>query len=123
MKKLWIDDERKPPEGWLWSKDYDDAVYILSLKWVFEWVSFDHDLGEGKDGYDVVKWIAEENIWPSIRNIAVHTHNPVGAKNICGVVNRYGPYSTECIWTPYGTYRHWAMLGEYEQLQALSDGR
>ena len=54
-----------------------------------EVISLDHDLGEEKTGYDVVKFMAEENIWPSV--VKVHSMNPVGRDNMLSVINRYKP--------------------------------
>ena len=51
-------------------------------------ISFDHDLGYGISGYDVAKWIVENQI--QITGFAVHSMNPVGAKNITDLLTHYG---------------------------------
>lgn len=112
--KLWVDDTRIPPEGWIWAKNYDQAVDM----WLPEIVdaSLDHDLGFeitddmmvdwhqtnipmqigyndlSKTGYDLVLWIVDNDAWPS-NSLAIHSMNPVGAANMAGVVERYGPYT------------------------------
>jgi hypothetical protein len=86
---LWLDDVRVPPDCgngalWLWVKNYDEAIIALSL-FDFDVISLDHDLGEGKTGYDVACWIEEKAIgedWPVTRNIKCHSANPVGRKRI-----------------------------------------
>ena len=53
-----------------------------------------------RTGYDVLLWMAEHNIWPT-EACYVHSHNSVGAERMVGVINRYGPYSEKCRWTPF----------------------
>ena len=51
-------------------------------------VDFDHDLGEGKNGYDAAKWIVE-NKYPLI-GYHLHTMNPVERNNIRQLLTHYG---------------------------------
>lgn len=114
--KIWVDDERPAPEGWQHVTNYNDAIAGFSALSVHpNIVSLDHDLGHtSRTGYSIALWMAENEWWP--HQIVVHTYNPVGAKNICAVVNRYGPYDTECVWTPYGSERFWLAIGEQPSL-------
>ncbi|MDK2565054.1 hypothetical protein QOZ84_16090 [Romboutsia sedimentorum] len=63
------------------SKNYDDAVKLLQNNKVGI-LSLDHDLGEDengdllKTGYDLVKYICENNC--DIETIYIHTDNAVG---------------------------------------------
>lgn len=109
---LWLDDIRRPPsEGiWWWAKTADEAIWFLE-NFRVEWVSLDHDLAYAhyhanptsdfaeKTGYSVAYWMAEHDIWPS-KGVTVHSANPVGAKRMMGLVDRYGPYHTPCRWEP-----------------------
>lgn len=77
--------------NWEVVKDYDEFV-----KWMEEYtkgmdktkpiflddlmISFDHDLGYGKDGYDAVKWLSENNF--VVKEYYVHSANPTGKANI-----------------------------------------
>lgn len=111
--KLWLDDERLPPDDtWVWAKTAPDAIEHLKSGVVVE-VSLDHDLAaehydpamyEGVEaydalregfsaltGYDVVKWMAENTVWPSV--IRVHTMNPAGGLAMRQVINRWAPDS------------------------------
>ncbi len=90
--KLWVDDVRTPPEGWAWAKTIEEAAPLLENGGVVE-ASLDHDLGEGdgREGYDLLLWMAERGVWPS-EGLAVHSSNPPGAERMCGVIERYGPY-------------------------------
>lgn len=56
MTKLWLDDERPCPEGWVAVKTAHEAIKILETGVVVE-LSLDHDLGDPEivgTGYDVL---------------------------------------------------------------------
>lgn len=59
------------------------AKQLLTLD-CWECVCFDHDLGEGYSGYDVMKWMFENNIRP--KNIQIVTSNPVGRENMNAIL-------------------------------------
>ena len=92
--KLWVDDERPAPEGWVWAKTVSEARWALMCGragWhqkVSE-VSLDHDLGGDSTTREVVLWMCENDYWPEI--IRVHTANPVGRDWLVGMINKYGP--------------------------------
>lgn len=92
MTRLWLDDLRPAPEGWRWVKTIEEARVLLKTGEVIE-ASLDHDLGEGDtlEGYDLLLWMVETDIWPP-GGIAVHSANPPGAERMCAVIERYGPY-------------------------------
>ena len=46
----------------------------------WECVCFDHDLGDGETGYDVLCWALENNLLPS--KVQLVTSNPVGRENM-----------------------------------------
>lgn len=92
MNILYVDDLRMPKH---WenknykiyvARTYKDAISFLDTK-KFDIIDLDHDLGEEKSGYDVIKYVIENNI--QIKNVAVHTMNPVGRQNILQLVSRY----------------------------------
>ncbi len=58
--KVYLDDERATPDGWVRVFWPDEAVTLLSTGDVVE-LSLDHDLGDDErgTGYDVVLWIEE----------------------------------------------------------------
>ena len=51
-------------------------------------VSFDHDLGEEKTGYDIAKYIVENQI--PLVGFRIHSANPVGQFNIRQLLTHYG---------------------------------
>lgn len=58
--KVFLDDERGTPPGWVRAYWPDEVVSLLETGLVEE-VSLDHDLGDDKrgTGYDVILWIEE----------------------------------------------------------------
>jgi hypothetical protein len=122
--KVWLDDERPMPDNYnIHVKTADEAIALLKTGKV-ESMSLDHDLGEGKTGYDVAKWIEENAVAGKLSKIKlkVHTQNPVGRKNICAALQTAGKLwmehfrSVEEV-TPNGTiYRVFLdgyMIGEF----------
>lgn len=78
MIKVYLDDERETPEGWVRCYWPCEVIELLKQGNVSE-VSLDHDLGNDDrgTGYDVLLWI-EENVFcndfnPPIMN--VHSAN------------------------------------------------
>lgn len=92
---LWLDDMRPAPEGWVWVKNYEDAVDVLASGIDVDIFQMDHDLGglgfrtDMKTGYDVIKWMEANNVWP--RRIVIHSHNTGGADNMAAVSQRHTP--------------------------------
>ena len=58
--KIYLDDERPIPEGWVGARWPEDVIRLLEAGGVTH-VSLDHDLGDDEHGtgYDVVLWIEE----------------------------------------------------------------
>lgn len=78
--KLWLDDERPAPKGWLPIRWPQDMTVVLETNNVEE-ISLDHDLGDDDTGtgYDVLLWIEEQVFTnPSfvLPKVNIHTANP-----------------------------------------------
>lgn len=78
--KIYLDDERPAPEGWILVATPADAIDYLKTGKVLS-LSLDHDLGDDVSigtGYDVLSWIEERVVLygfvPPI--IDIHTANP-----------------------------------------------
>ncbi|RQH05087.1 hypothetical protein D1Y85_16510 [Paraburkholderia dinghuensis] len=80
--KIFLDDERVTPEGWVRAYWPDEVIALLETGRV-EAVSLDHDLGDDSrgTGYDVIRWIEEavalRGFVPPL--ILVHSANPAAA--------------------------------------------
>jgi hypothetical protein len=58
--KVYLDDERVAPEGWIQVRWPEEAIALLEAGQVDE-LSLDHDLGDDEHGtgYDVLLWLEE----------------------------------------------------------------
>ena len=90
--KLFLDDERKPPLGWILVRWPEEAIKYLKSDEV-EIISLDHDLGNDDHGtgYDVILWIEEEVMKNNFKppkmivhsaNISARIKMEAGIKNI-----------------------------------------
>jgi len=96
---------REVPDWWVWANTAHKAIRVLQTGRVTE-CSLDHDLAEEHyavstgyceapappremTGYDVVKWMAEHNVWPEI--VRVHSMNPAGAEAMRKLIERSKP--------------------------------
>jgi len=89
--KIYLDDIRTEPEGWVHAKTAVEAIELLRSNKVSE-ISLNHDLGEAENGtgYDVILWIEQEvyqnNYIPP--KIIVHSANvPAREKMEAGIKN------------------------------------
>jgi len=95
MTKLYLDDERKPHEGWTLCRWPEEVIAAIKAGGV-EAISLDHDLGEGREyanprtGMDVLTWLeqwvmAEGNESP---RIYIHSMNAAAAPTMRALANR-----------------------------------
>jgi hypothetical protein len=97
--KLWIDDMRPAPDGYVWCKSVNEAIERIERRecwcktnnhWI-ELIDIDHDAGDyANDGGDYIKlldWLEETG-----RNypIRIHSMNPVGVQNMRAIIQRNG---------------------------------
>jgi hypothetical protein len=86
--KLWLDDIRPAPKGFIWAKTAEEAIAYLATGDV-KLCSLDHDLDEtmsDMNGYDVLEWMERsvaEGIWYGpLPTIFVHSANPPARKRM-----------------------------------------
>lgn len=94
MLKLYLDDLRTIPDGFYGVRTYENAIRFVGYCGIPNYISFDHDLGEEKTGYDFAKWLVEQDLcgsnkFPDDFEFNVHSANPVGVKNIEGLFKSY----------------------------------
>ena len=87
--KLYLDDEREAPVGWVRVRWPEEAIELLKTGQVTD-LSLDHDLGDDErgTGYDVVLWIEEAVATGGFvpPRIVVHSANaPARAKMEAGL--------------------------------------
>lgn len=99
MRILYIDDIRYP-ERWHQEgmdnvitvvRTYKEAIELLNNG--YDVIDLDNDLGEEKEGYDIAKYMVENNI--EVPYIYIHTMNPVARKNMVQLFERY--FNSEII--------------------------
>ncbi len=76
--KIYLDDERPAPSGWIGVRWPEEAIRLLETGDVTE-LSLDHDLGDDRHGtgYDVILWLEEAVALRGFRppRITVHSAN------------------------------------------------
>lgn len=74
--RVYLDDERATPEGWVRVYWPDEAIELLKTGRVEE-ISLDHDLGDDErgTGYDVVLWIEEAVALDGFKPPRMHVHS------------------------------------------------
>ena len=103
--KLWIDDVRPAPVGYVWchsvyramkeiaiaENGIEDAFGIVQAPQIIEVIDIDHDAGDyaqyGGDYIRLLDWLEETG-----RNYPIHIHsmNPVGVANMRRIIQRNG---------------------------------
>ena len=84
--KVYLDDERIAPEGWVQVRWPDEAIKLLQTGSVSH-LSLDHDLGDDQrgTGYDVLLWIEQEVVSSKFippSKIEVHSANPAARERM-----------------------------------------
>lgn len=78
---------------WVLARSVDEAVEMVEQRGMPGFVSFDHDLGDGKDGIALAHWLIEKDLdgvpLPPDFSFEVHSGNPVGRANIRGLLQGY----------------------------------
>ncbi|NBF05920.1 hypothetical protein GV819_26865 [Pseudomonas sp. Fl5BN2] len=74
--KIYLDDERQTPQGWVRTYWPDEVIELLQAGGVEE-VSLDHDLGDDQrgTGYDVILWIEEAVALHDFCPPVIHVHS------------------------------------------------
>jgi hypothetical protein len=100
--KLWIDDVRPAPEGYVWIRSVNKAHEFIEIYeniyrreqdpfMKIELIDTDHDAGDfsvcGGDYIKLLDWLEETG-----RNypIRIHSMNPVGRENMRAIIRRNG---------------------------------
>lgn len=95
--KLWVDDVRPAPEGYVWCRTVNEVISLIPDAeecldvTTIEVIDMDHDAGDfaqyGGDYIKLLDWLEETG-----RNypIRIHSMNPVGAENMRRIIQRNG---------------------------------
>lgn len=94
--KIWLDDEREAPEGYVHCHSVNETIKLIkecerNTVYISE-LNLDHDLGEyAKDGGDAIKLLDFLSQRETFYRVELHTANPVGRANMLRMINRYWP--------------------------------
>ena len=111
--KLWIDDVRPAPEGYIWLKSTREALRFITAaenRNEIELIDLDHDAGDyARDGGDYIEVLRElerlsrkvtyvnsaafHNYWHGLCQkitFRLHSMNPVGVANMRAIIERNG---------------------------------
>ena len=95
--KIWIDDIRTPPDGYIWHKAINPALrFITENVHLITVIDLDHDAGDFKRPYDNADYIVilqelerlERRGKISCKHISfrLHSMNPVGVQNMRAII-------------------------------------
>lgn len=101
--KLWIDDIRPAPTGYMLCKSVNEAIKFCNQmltshnELLIEEINLDHDAGDyAKDGGDYsrfLSWLEEKYIidgWKINTIFHIHSMNPVGKRNMFNIIKNNG---------------------------------
>ena len=89
--KVILDDRRYVPSNSPYNvvRNYEDCVEFIRLVKKISFISLDYDLGEAKTGYDVLVYMAENDI--EVKHINIHSDHSVGVPKMSEYVRKHFP--------------------------------
>lgn len=93
--KIWVDDVRTPPYGFVWAKSVNQAIEMIELalegNMPIDIIDLDHDAGDfapfGGDYIRILDWLEMMGYNFPIR---IHSMNPVGVTNMKRIIQKNG---------------------------------
>lgn len=101
MKMIFLDDLRIPSDiystgDWVVIRSYAEFVeYATENHAEIDLISFDHDLGTDKTGYDAVcfvEYLVREGKFPNCETFLAHSANPSGRAKIINAIRSIAEY-------------------------------
>ena len=92
MMKLWIDDIRPAPDGFIWCKSINQTkAAITAYEHQYSCdnilIDLDHDAG---DYCKILDWLEEKNIVDTGYFFKIHSKNPVGIMKMEDIIRHNG---------------------------------
>ena len=94
--KIWVDDVRPAPEGYIWLKSVNEVKKYLAdphilCNYEISLIDLDHDAGDyAKDGGDYIKILDYLEMVGYNGNLRIHSMNPVGVQNMRNIIQKNG---------------------------------
>ena len=94
--KIWVDDIRPAPEGYVWLKSVNEVKKYLAdphilCNYEIKFIDLDHDAGDyAKDGGDYIKILDYLEMVGYSGDLRIHSMNPVGVQNMRNIIQKNG---------------------------------
>ena len=92
MMKLWIDDVRPAPDGFIWCKSINQAKAAITAyehQYSCDNILIDLD-NDGKDYCKILEWLEEKNIVDTGYFFKIHSKNPVVIMKMEDIIRNNG---------------------------------
>ena len=94
--KIWVDDVRPAPEGYVWLKSVNEVKKYLAdphilNNYEIKLIDLDHDAGDyAKDGGDYIRILDYLELVGYNGDLRIHSMNPVGVQNMRNIIQKNG---------------------------------
>ena len=94
--KIWVDDVRPAPEGYVWLKSVNEVKKYLAdphilCNYEISLIDLDHDAGDyAKDGGDYVRILDYLEMVGYNGDLRIHSMNAVGVQNMRNIIQKNG---------------------------------
>ena len=92
MMKLWVDDIRPAPDGFIWCKSVNQAKAAITAyehQYSCDNILIDLD-NDGDDYFKILDWLEEKNIVDTGYFFKIHSKNPVGVMRMKDIIQHNG---------------------------------
>ena len=92
MMKLWIDDIRPAPDGFIWCKSVNQAKAAITAyehQYSCDNILIDLD-NDAADYFKILDWLEEKNIVDTGYFFKIHSKNPVGIMKMKDIIHHNG---------------------------------
>ena len=94
--KIWVDDVRPAPEGYIWLKSVNEVKKYLAdphilCNYEIKLIDPDHDAGDyAKDGGDYIRILDYLELVGYNGDLRIHSMNAVGVQNMRNIIQKNG---------------------------------
>lgn len=92
MMKLWVDDIRPAPDGFIWCKSVNQAKAAITAyehQYSCDNILIDLD-NDGDDYFKILDWLEGKNIVDTGYFFKIHSQNPVGVMRMKDIIQHNG---------------------------------
>ena len=92
MMKLWIDDIRPAPDGFIWCKSVNQAKAAITAyehQYSCDNILIDLD-NDAADYFKILDWLEEKNIVDTGYFFKIHSKNPIGIMKMKDIIRHNG---------------------------------